>query len=105
MLEHVGRVADWVCSLSCKPESCEKPPTARYTEGQVVKTLVVATSPELFKGGCAIGYSNMFMLVQDITVNLKGFCQSALQEEHRIDYQNYGNNPAYLNRLSLAEES
>lgn len=70
MLEHLGRLADWVCSLSCRPESCEEPPTARYTEGRVVKILVVAASPELFKGGCAIGYSNMFILVQDNLVQL-----------------------------------
>lgn len=102
VLEHLGRVADWVCSLSCQPESWEGPPTVHYTEGQLVKTLPVATSPELFRGGYAIAYSDMFMPVQDITVNLKGTCQSALQEEHCTEYQNHGNNPAYLTRLSQA---
>lgn len=94
VLEYLGRVADWVCSLSCQPESCEEPPTVHYTEGQLVKILLVAASPELFKGGYAIGYSNMFMPVRDIIVNLKGTCQSALQEEHCRVYQNHGNNPA-----------
>lgn len=102
VLEHLGRVADWVCSLSCQPESREETPTVRYTEGQLVKTLLVAASPELFKGGCVIGYSDMLMPVQDVTVNLKGTCQSALQEEHCVEHQNHDNNPAYLNRLSQA---
>lgn len=102
MLEHLGRVADWVCSPACKAESREEPPTVHYTEGQVVKTFLMPMSPDLFKGGSVIGYPKMFMPVQDITVNLKGSCQSTLQEEHRTEYQNYRNNPAYLNRLSQA---
>lgn len=67
--------------------------------GQVVMTLLGATSLELPKGGGIIGCPNTYMSVKVVTV--KRHCNS-LQEEQGIEYQNYSNSLVYLNRMSLA---
>lgn len=67
--------------------------------GQVVMTLLGATSLELLKGGSIIGCSNTYISVKVIPVKRH---YNSLQEERGIDYQNYSNNLAYLNRMNPA---
>lgn len=60
---------------------------------------LLGASLELPKGDGIIERSNAYMSVKVIIV--KRHCNS-LQEEQGIEYQNYSNSLAYLNRMSPA---
>lgn len=85
-----------------KPESYDEPPTTHSTEGSGCEDTSGGRITGTLQGVQALlGVQTCFMSVQDITVNSKGMC-NRVQEGHGIEYQNYSNNPAYLNWMSQA---